>query len=85
MQRVTSRNIDRLAESPWLAIDDLMKKNAEPTGSEWFTIEQFMIRYHLGYAASTDRLKTKDFEMWRGTSSETKRTILKFRLKKKRR
>ena len=69
---------------PWAAMDALMRTKPEPVGAEWFTVEQFRARYDLTNRQARDRLTKlqheKRIEIWKGTSRECRRTLVKYRL-----
>ena len=73
------------ANNPWAALDALMKADPEPMGPEWFTTEQFMVRYNLGLAASSKRLRDMrrlgKVDKWKGVSAVSRRITAKWRIR----
>lgn len=68
---------------PWSRIDAIMNACKEPQGPEWFTLEQFALRYGLSYGrarAEIKKLRPK-LKSWKGVLGETGRTTCKFRFK----
>lgn len=67
--------------NPWAALDAVMKTDPEPTGPDWFTVEEFTLRY--GGSTSNNHkklLKDKRFTHWKGISARSRRTVTKFKL-----
>lgn len=68
--------------SPWAKLDAIMKADPEPAGPEWFTVEQFTMRYGGSHGGNHAKLRRdKRLERWKGTSADTRRTLTKYRLK----
>lgn len=77
MPAKTSSRID-----PWAALDALMKTEPEPTGPEWFTVDQYTARYGGSRGHNYQKLiRDRRLEQWKGTGASTKRVTLKFRVK----
>lgn len=70
---------------PWGDIDKLMAHAAEPTGPEWFTVEQFRQRYGLGLNGAHNRVRSlaRDgvLEVWKGKVAGVNAITCKYRLK----
>lgn len=67
-------------------MDALVGHVPEPTGSEWFTVSQFMSRYGCGHSQALRRCKEMrdagKLDHWKGTSAENNRRVTnKFRVK----
>lgn len=71
------------ATDPWAAMDEMLAADKEPTGPDWFTVEQLMARYGLSQAGTHAKLKRLHaqgrVEKWFGFSFATRRRITKFR------
>jgi hypothetical protein len=70
---------------PWAALDAIVKYEAEPTGPEWFTVEQFAERYKISYASAGSKCQRMHrdgkLNLWKGLSTTSRRTINKYSLK----
>lgn len=73
------------SSSPWSRLDAIMKSDPEPTGPEWFTAEQFCQRYGISFGHAHQKLRAMKaegkVEAWKGTGADSRRTIIKYRLK----
>lgn len=82
MPRKTSRPTD-----PWAAMDALMAYEPEPTGPEWFTVQEFVQRYKMvhrtGHARLLDMERRGTVEKWIGHREGCRGGhVTKWRLKK---
>ena len=79
MPRPTSKATD-----PWAALDAIVKREQEPVGPEWFTIDQFSERYQLSNKTSREKCcqlhKEGKLKRWTGFSPAYKRIIVKYSL-----
>jgi len=71
--------------NPWAAMDAIVNANPEPTGAEWFTVEQYAKRYGCTGDAAYGRLcgmhEGGRVDRWTGTSAASRRTTTKWRAK----
>jgi len=71
--------------NPWAAMDAIVNANPEPTGEEWFTVDQFAARYKLsasGAAGRLHRMMTVGIlDRWKGVGGSTIRNHTKWRVK----
>jgi hypothetical protein len=85
MKKQTKPSKVESTSSPWDAMDAIMRSNPEPIGPEWFTANQFGLRY--GYdvdvaAMKLNRMHKKGLlEKWAGISITLRRKTVKYRLK----
>jgi predicted HTH transcriptional regulator len=81
MHQQKSKNTNK---DPWARLDDMLGKDAEPTGIEWFTAKELRERLGLSEATAQRRLsemKRKGLvEMWKGGCAATKLFTCKYRL-----
>jgi hypothetical protein len=64
--------------NPWAAIDAIVKTSPEPTGSEWFTADQYTERYGGNVRHNMAKLRRDArFEVWKDA---TNRRPNKYRL-----
>lgn len=77
MPRQTSKPTD-----PWAALDALVKREAEPTGPEWFTVEQFAERYRMSQKSARNKCcemhKGGILKRWQGINPLNKRMMNKY-------
>lgn len=70
------------ADSMWAEMDKLYASNPEPMGAEWFTVEQFALRYGLSRSGAAHRLRGDNrLESWVGHGGPKKRILRKYRIK----
>ena len=67
---------------PWAALDALVKREEEPTGPEWFTVDQFAERYKTSNCRARVRCEQMyrkgHLKRWQGVSSSSKRMMNKY-------
>jgi hypothetical protein len=77
-----SSGIEIVPGDPWAALDKLYNSNPEPTGPEWFTVQEYAERYGLSINGSASRLNNdKRLEKWIGMGGPNKRTLAKYRIR----
>lgn len=80
-----SSGVEIVPGNPFAKLDELFKQEEEPTGPEWFTAEEFAAHYgisaHRARSILLDLYKNDKVERWKGTSSQTRRTLCKYRAK----
>lgn len=66
-------------------MDALIIAEPEPTGAEWFTVEQFADRYGMSRPGAASKLTRLYHEgklnYWKGINKETRRQKCKYSLK----
>jgi hypothetical protein len=81
MRRAASTPTD-----PWAALDALCKREAEPTGPEWFTVKQFAERYDMTESPARVKIASlvKDGTLvsWTGMAGKPRRATTKYSLAK---
>jgi len=80
-----SKHMKTTKNNPWAAMDAIVNANPEPTGEEWFTVDQFAERYKLSRAGADGRLRRLMaggiLDRWKGVSGSSSRTNTKWRVK----
>ena len=75
----------KLKDNPFAKLDAILKREEEPTGHEWFTVEEFSEHYRISYTQASqilrDLLKNGKLERWKGTAADTRRTLCKYKAK----
>lgn len=70
------------ATDPWAALDAIVKREEEPTGPEWFTVDQFAERYKMSDSRARfrcDQMYRKgQLKRWQGIGSGSKRMMNKY-------
>jgi len=65
--------------NPWAALDAMMKSDPEPTGPEWFTVQQYTERYGGSVQHNTSKLnRDTRLKRWKGTSGHNRRITVKY-------